>query len=229
MSIARSGTEDGAGGIRRDESQPSTEITTMRARNERSAPSWSPDARLPPIVPIRMAMKVAPSIRALPAGSSLNFEMRREKPVFHGTEEGARGPEQNERDEQQRHRRQEKSGGGQNRNRNLDQAGREPRPSPCRTCRRAARRARRRERMGGPAPRLRGSRGQGRSPLRACRRRASRARSSSRLSFNAARSWLQNSGAKRRDDIKRENIEKRSSGSMPEIQLGNCGGLAGTL
>ena len=83
LSMARSGTDDGAGGIIRAASQPSTEITTMPPATSRNSNSL-PDARLPPIVPSRIAMNVAPSINALPAGSWRVSSCDGSRPYFTG-------------------------------------------------------------------------------------------------------------------------------------------------
>ena len=83
LSTTRLGTDDGAGGIIRAASQPSTEITTMPPATSRNSSSL-PDARLPPIVPSSIAMNVAPSISALPAGSCRVSSCAGSRPYFTG-------------------------------------------------------------------------------------------------------------------------------------------------
>ena len=67
--------------------------------------------RPPAMVPIRIAMKVAPSTSALPVASSPTCELVGQDGVFHRAEQRGDDAEQAERHEQQRDRMQEEAGG----------------------------------------------------------------------------------------------------------------------
>ena len=67
--------------------------------------------RPPAMVPIRIAMKVAPSTSALPVASSPTVELVGQHRVFHRAEQRRDDAEQRQRHEQQRDRMQEEAGG----------------------------------------------------------------------------------------------------------------------
>ena len=116
--MERSAAEGVVAGMREAKAQESN-ASTMTA--EETQPIWlEPETNRPPaMVPIRIAMKVAPSTSALPVASSPTASWSGKHRVFHRAEQRGDHAEQAKRDEQQRDRMQEEAGGREGGGENL--------------------------------------------------------------------------------------------------------------
>ena len=109
----RLGAASPVGGMNKLESQHDSENAMIR--NAKKIGSLPPRAASPPaMVPSKIAMKVAPSTSALPAGNSERCKMVRQDAVFDRTEQRRDHAEQEQRDKQQQHRVQEEADHRQN-------------------------------------------------------------------------------------------------------------------
>ena len=114
----RSGAPSPVRGMNRLDPQHSSANTIISPANDAgSPPSFA--ASPPTMVPSRIAMKVAPSTSALPAGNSRAGEMVRQDAVLDRAEQRADHAEAEQRDEQDRHRMRDEAGDGDQRDADL--------------------------------------------------------------------------------------------------------------
>ena len=93
-SMTRFGAPWPVGGMNSAAIQPASEKAIIIPAKEAGSPPPL-DARPPTMVPLRMAMKVAPSTRALPAGSSLSTRWSGRMPYLIGPNSAAMTPNRN--------------------------------------------------------------------------------------------------------------------------------------
>ena len=108
VSMTRSGAAAPVLGMSEAVNQQSVARATTEPAMTHDVP-FSEAAMPPAMVPIRIAAKVALSMKALPAGISAGFEQRRQNAVLDRAEERRDDAVEREREEEERHRVQQRS------------------------------------------------------------------------------------------------------------------------